>query len=395
MRASTHYPRILILLACGIVSSAQIGKAIIALPLIQQQMSLGPERASLLIAVFATLGAFLAMGAGILGRKFGPRRTLLSGMAVMALASLCGGWVDNFSLLLLSRIIEGLGFLGAVVVVPDLLRKNVSLKDRDLILGLWGTYMPIGSGGVLFMGPWLQTYGWHNFWLVLTALIIVVALIAFIILPSDDALDPLRAEETRIDFSWRDIVTALTTRRCQALAIIFGLYTFQYFILAGFMPLLFVDQLGLSLSAASVLTAIAIFTNALGNISASVLLRMGMPIWLNMSLTFVTFAVTSLFIYTHFVSSFLIAVLSALTLGMAGLTPASTFAALPRLVARPDLVTPTVGMIQQASNIGQFIGPLMIGAVVARFGWDAAPYIIILTAILGLGLVAQLRQQAS
>lgn len=391
MRTTTHVPRICVLLGCGIASSAQIGKAIIALPLIQQQMMLGLESASLLIAVFATLGAFLAMGAGIIGRKLGPRRTLLLGMSVMAVASGVGGFMSDFHALLLTRIIEGVGFLGAVVVVPDLMRKNVSLKNRDLILGLWGTYMPIGSGGVLFLGPLLQSYGWQNMWFALTGFVVVMALLAYVVLPSDDMTEEGVEPEPDIRFSWADIKTVLMSRPCQILAAMFGLYTFQYFILAGFMPLLFVEQLGLTLSSASLLTAIAIYTNALGNISASFLLRAGMPIWLNMTLTFLTFGATSLLIYTHFFSPFFIALAAALTLGMAGLTPASTFAALPRLVARRDLVTPTVGMIQQASNIGQFIGPLLIGFLVPHFGWSAAPALVIPTALIGVITVAYLR----
>jgi hypothetical protein len=48
----------------GIVASAQIGKAIIAIPLIRSELSLGFDLAGLIVATFATLGAITGIGAG-------------------------------------------------------------------------------------------------------------------------------------------------------------------------------------------------------------------------------------------------------------------------------------------------------------------------------------------
>jgi hypothetical protein len=80
-----------------------------------------------------------------------------------------------------------------------------------------------------------------------------------------------------------------------------------------------------------------------------------------------------------------------LTLGIGGLSPGSIFAAIPRFAPRPALITPTVGMIQQASNIGQFIGPLATGFFAAHFGWPAVPFVMIPAACLGLAVATGIR----
>ena len=56
-----------------------------------------------------------------------------------------------------------------------------------------------------------------------------------------------------------------------------------------------------------------------------------------------------------------------------------------------DGITPTVGLIQQASNIGQFTGPVAAGLFVSHFGWPAIPLLLIPVALAGLAAVLVLR----
>jgi MFS family permease len=48
-------------------------------------------------------------------------------------------------------------------------------------------------------------------------------------------------------------------------------------------------------------------------------------------------------------------------------------------------------LIQQASNIGQFVGPLATGFFAAHFGWPAVPFVMIPAACLGLAVAAGIR----
>ena len=52
-----------LLIGSGIVASAQIGKAIISIPMIAKEMALGFAGAGLVVAIFATLGALTGIGA--------------------------------------------------------------------------------------------------------------------------------------------------------------------------------------------------------------------------------------------------------------------------------------------------------------------------------------------
>jgi hypothetical protein len=63
--------RVLMLIASGVVASAQVGKAIISLPLIREDLAFGLDVAGLIVAIFATLGAAMGIGAGVVVGQIG------------------------------------------------------------------------------------------------------------------------------------------------------------------------------------------------------------------------------------------------------------------------------------------------------------------------------------
>jgi len=384
-RRTTSFPLALFLLLGGIISAAQLGKAFVAMPLIQAEMHLGITIVSFIIATFATLGALLGMGLGLVLRRIGARRSLVGGMCIMAAGCVLGAIAQTPEALIASRIIEGIGFLAAVIVTPDLIGAVSTSRDRNLLFGVWGVFMPTGSALMLLLGPVLPLIGWRNLWLSQAVVAMAYALAALAMLPRGSAptgdRGPSLIEAAR---------SVLADPASVLLAAVFGFYTFQYFILAGFLPVLLVGTLGLPLSTATLLTAGVVIANAIGNACAGLLSRVGFPLWISMTASLSFYALSAPLIYSAGVPAGGVAVISAIAIGVAGLLPGSVFAAVPRLV-RADLVTPTIGLIQQASNIGQFAGPVAAGLFVSLFGWPAIPILLIPVALIGLVAVFLLK----
>jgi predicted MFS family arabinose efflux permease len=88
-------------------SSAQIGKAVISIPLIRDDLALGLDLAGLIVATFATLGAITGIGAGVVVGRPGLRRSLITGMSAMALGNLIGASAPDQLVLPVAHIIEG------------------------------------------------------------------------------------------------------------------------------------------------------------------------------------------------------------------------------------------------------------------------------------------------
>src|SRR5882672_517626 len=94
-----------LLIGSGVVAAAQVGKAIISIPIIRSEMALGFGLAGLIVATFATLGAVTGLGAGVVVGRVGVRRSLIGGMAFVALGNLIGAGAPNELILLAARII--------------------------------------------------------------------------------------------------------------------------------------------------------------------------------------------------------------------------------------------------------------------------------------------------
>ena len=51
-----------------------------------------------------------------------------------------------------------------------------------------------------------------------------------------------------------------------------------------------------------------------------------------------------------------------------GLAPGAIYAAAAHVAPSPQAVPPTIGLVQQASNLGQFAGPVVLGLWVEHLG---------------------------
>ena len=102
------------------------------------------------------------------------------------------------------------------------------------------------------------------------------------------------------------------------------------------------------------------------------------------------FAVSAFVIYAAALPPTAIAMAAAaIALGLGGLAPGALYAAAPQAATA---VAPTIGMLQQASNLGQFTGPLALGLWVEHFGWHAAPGIVAPAALLGISAAFAIRK---
>lgn len=66
---------------------------------------------------------------------------------------------------------------------------------------------------------------------------------------------------------------------------------------------------------------------------------------------------------------------------MGGLVPASLLSPVPQVTAPPTHAALAVGLLMQGSNLGQALGPLLVGNAVNRHGWPAAAVCVVVAAL--------------
>jgi DHA2 family methylenomycin A resistance protein-like MFS transporter len=165
------------LAACtGAAALLQLDGTLITVALPSVSRGLGVtvgSTASVLSAYFAAYALVLLPG-GVLVDRYGARRLALTGLAVFAVGAAAGAVVDDFGLLVVTRVIQG---VGAGLVSPAALAAAVSgfpAERRGSALGIWGASAGVANlVGPLLGGLLTVAFGWRAAWWALVPLTLV------------------------------------------------------------------------------------------------------------------------------------------------------------------------------------------------------------------------------
>jgi predicted MFS family arabinose efflux permease len=287
--------------------------------------------------------------------------------------------------LLVSRVVEGCGFFGVVLAMPSLLTRTIEARNRSFIMGVWSAYMPTGIMIMLLLAPALPAIGLRALWIANALLAGLFALLLAFTLSQDQTTSraqPLRSE----------IAQVLNSRQCLLIACAFFAYSFHYFSLSFILPLLFTALRGYSLGNAGLIGAMAMGMSALGHLASAPLLRLKVPIWIVIAVAFVAYAAAVIGIFSGGLSAAPVAVLACMALAIGGLAPGAFYSAAPLVTPTAESLPTTIGLFQQASNLGQFAGPIAIGACIEHLGWMWEPIVAVPVALAGIGLAFAIRR---
>lgn len=370
--------------AAGIAASLQIGKAAIAIPLLQAQTGHDLAVLSWVSSIFAVLGLVGGVPVGALAMRFGDRRILLLGLMFLVLGSALGAGTSGLGALLACRAVEGCGFLMVSVSGPALLRRCVGERDREIAMALWSCFMPAGMALAMLLGPLFG--GWRAIWLAGSGFALVAALAVLL-------RAPVGARGLQVP--WRalaaDAGRMFLTRGPLLLALCFALYAMMFFAVLSFLPVLLIERWGSSLALAGLLSAVATGGNIVGNLLAGLLLRRGVQRVALLTLASGIMGLAGIFALLPFLppaAAFLCCILFA---AAGGFIPATLLSTASAIAPRPALVPAAIGLLMQGSNLGQVLGPIAVGSVISAVGWSGAAGLVAALAVLALLTVAALR----
>jgi MFS family permease len=356
--------------AGGLVAGAYMTKVPPTLPALRVELGLSLIESTFIVTTFNVLGMLVGMIAGMLGDRFGRKRLSLTGLGLMAVGGAFGAAVDNFAPLLASRFIEGVGFIMFAVPAPALMSAMAaSASDRAKALGLWSAYMPSGGTIALLLAPLLiVTWSWRALWLVFA----VAAALAAVVM----ALTVSETPRAKVS-SFRLVTESLTQPGNIAMSVLFACYVAQWTSVMVWLPT-FLTEHGASTAGAAVATALMVMVNVPGNLLGGWLLSRGVPRGRLVITAAVIIALCEIGMLPSTLPGDARFVLVLVFSFFAALMPASIFAGLPLHARSPAHIATGTGMVQQASNIGQFFGPLAIAWIASRFGgWEASLWVML------------------
>ncbi|CAD7023073.1 MFS transporter [Pseudorhizobium endolithicum] len=384
---STRWSQVTIAVLGGAAAALHVGKVPPALPLLRQEMNLDLVSAGWLMGLVSLMGGLLGLMLGRVADRITHRRAMLLSLSLLTAGSFAGAFSRSAALLFASRVVEGIGLILAVVAAPALITAATDLKDRGLAFSAWAGWLPAGVGGMMLVSPGLlPNFGWRGAWIA-AGLATLVPLIALLVSSPDAAPRRLHDAPSLVE----GVRSTLSQSTSWLLGGMFLLYSLSFMSVFGFLPTMLIEEAGLGLGTASMMTATAVLSNIPGNFTGGLLLRRGAKRWALVVVAFTTLTLCA-FVVFHpglpLAARYPAALLYA---GAGGLLPAAIMSALPAYAPRRDLVSTISGFVMQGTNMGQFLGPLLLASIVSAMGWPAAPYFVATTGVLGIVLALAFR----
>lgn len=395
----------LLVVVGGVVAALHVWKLSPALGTLSEQLSMTLGQAGVLVAVIQIAGMVLGMVVGLFNDSIGLRRGCLWGFGFLAVGSVVGAAAPRPELLLLSRVLEGVGFLVVCVASPALIRRLVPPRRLAPVVGLWGCFFPVAAAVSQLTGGFLvESIGWRAWWLGAAALAVAVGVTMALVIPPDATVGRSAPDgpERRAASSTSSTapsgarpvgVRAAATLRAGPLwaaALIMGCYTAQWNGVFQFLPTIYAEA-GIAVATAGALSAGAALCNALGNLSAGQALGRGIKPVTLWTVGFIAMAACA-------VVAFGIAPLVApewrfglrygaviIFSAVGGLIPTTAIAQQMTLAPAPDTVSTSLGLGQQFNALGQFAGPVAVAFLVQTAGgWHATWWVTVSFAAVGL-----------
>ncbi len=390
---TTHWTRVALLVGAGIAAAVHIGKVPGALPVVATDLQLDLGTSALLTAIYSLVAAAGGLFFGLGARRYGAKPLVVAGLSLASIASLGGAMAPTDQLLLVSRIIEGLGFILVAVAAPTLIIAATHPSDRRLALGLWGTYVPAGSSLMMLVtAATLSLLGWRGVWALSAAISGAMALTIWVGVRDRTPASQDEASGMKLATS---IADAFTPASCW-LAACFVVYGAQYLAVTAFLPLLLVETAGLSVAAAGLCGAAVAASNILGNIAAGWLGARGWRPDRVVAIGALGMGIGSIPIFATAAPVWLKVVSAMLFCAIGGLIPGTLLGAAPRVARTPGAAAAVVGLMIQGAGIGQLLGPPIFAAIVKGSGsWSGAWIFTISAALLLLALAPGLRPAAA
>ena len=341
-----------------------------AIPGLREELGLTLVESGLIATTFNLMGMLVGMVAGVLCDRFGHKRFALFGLLILSLGGTFGALAQGFGSLLLARFLEGVGFIAFVVSAVTLMNAAAATpRDRAKALALWSAYMPTGGTLALLAAPALiATWSWRGLWLVFAFLAIAAAVTVARLVPVS------RYGEVG---SMRLVAESLARAGNIAMALLFAFYVAQWTSIMVWLPTFLVDEHHLAAGAAALATALFVLINAPGNLAGGWLLARGVP---RGALIIAGATIAALCELGMFAEALAPAARYGLVLAFsffAGVIPASVFSGLPLHARTPQHIGTGNGIVMQASQIGQFLGPLAIAWMATHFGWSANLWVLL------------------
>lgn len=344
-----------------------------------------------LMSALAVAGVFLGIPAALVFGKLGPRLAGLLALGCTVIGSIIGALANDAAALLLGRAVEGIG-LGLIgVVAPAVISLWFPANARGTPLGIWVSWVPVGSFLMYNLAGPMLGWGWQGLWWFGAAFALIAWVVYAIVVSAPQSpeittngLPDLGSQYGQYIFNPASWMVGL----------VFAAFSFAFMAYSTWAPLYLHRGLGLSLRAASLNASLSSVSVIPATIFAGWLLD---RVENRRRVLVSSLLVASVVLIASFqITNASLVVPYMLVLGLvAGFIPTTAVTLATETMPSPQLAGLALGIASVGQNLGLLFGPPFVGAMVADGNWRAGIMPLVLASTIGLGAAVWLQTRCT
>jgi DHA1 family bicyclomycin/chloramphenicol resistance-like MFS transporter len=224
------------------VSAAEIDICVPSFPQISDEFGLTPFMTELLLGLNLLFHCLASLFAGNFGDRYGKKRMIIIGMLIFIFGSYLCYIANSYYILLLARIIQGIGVAMPMVLAPLLIMDFYEKEQQQKMMTLLNGFCTLGIAAAPALGSYITLYfGWRFVFVTLTILgILALMLVASLIKPD-------LSSEAKIKISLAEYLPVLKSKLAMIYIISLCLSIGAYYSFVAMAPIVYVKSLGVSL----------------------------------------------------------------------------------------------------------------------------------------------------
>lgn len=376
----------LIMYCCAVFASVSQLKIVPLLGVLGASLAIDLGQISWLMSVFTVAGIILAVPAGGLVGRFGPKKVFAAVMVAMIAGNVVGALgLGSYGVLLFSRILEGCGFAMCSVAGIVLINMWYPDKNTGLFVGIFVTFAAIASVLSLNLAlPISETAGLASVWWITAAASAVFTVLFVLLVKEAPAPAPVGGEDAA-PAAKPQLAPVLKNGAVIAICVAQMMIGFYLYFYMNNYPTVFGEVYGLDATTANFYGSLNGLWGIPGCIFGGILLdkigKRGAPV-----MDIVCFAVmlVAAWITTSLVPSLYI-LHTILTAVFPGLVLTAGNYLVPLCVDKPADIGYGVGVLGLFYNVGIFVGnPIILNGVQATGSWSTASMILVGVCVVGI-----------
>ncbi|MDR3137216.1 MAG: MFS transporter [Coriobacteriales bacterium] len=355
------------------------------IPLLMGYFQTDVGTAGWMMSVCSIAGTLVAIPAGAIQSRLGPKNTLLAALGWTILSIIIGVFSPTIEVFMVSQFIGGLGNGFIAVAAPTLI--TVMFKNpakRGLPNSIWACWTAAGSLIMFNAASIIATsFGtWQSVWWASLIAVVIITVLAAVGIRVDKAeAQAVAAGSAQIKLS-----QGFTSPYGIILMVLFFCFAFGYSVWAALAPTFMQMVAGMDMPTANALASITTITGIIGSLTIGVILNRVKNQPLVLVVCFILAGITMCLelLFTTVPLMIMMAILCGLLLNIC---PPALFSNVPHASPDPSVMGAIFGLLAVGANLGGIPAANTVGAIVDATQGNWAMGTIPLAIVAALGII--------